>query len=91
MVSLSKKVLALSGALFLSSSVFATQAGEPAPDLYIPDRMQVELIGGGDNYRAKITFNDSGKEVVLYYRVKVGWQFFYNGKFTFTRDKDYEK
>lgn len=63
-----------------------TKESTDSTSVFIPDKMHVELTGGGKDYRAEISFEHDRKNVTLDYRVKVQWQFLYNGEFDFTRD-----
>lgn len=57
------------------------------PDFFIPDEMNVSLVGGGKDYHAKISFDYNKRKVTVDYLVEVQWQFLYEGEFKFTRDQ----
>ncbi len=89
MTSLSSKVCALTAALFISSSVFATPAGVPVEKPFIPQRMKIELRGRGVSYDTKVIFDYNGQKVTAIYHVEVEWQKFISGDFSLEL-KDYE-
>jgi hypothetical protein len=83
MKSLTKEVIVLSSSLFLSSPIFATQI--LPPELFIPEKMHIKLIGGGENYTAKIDFEYNGNEKIFKYHIKTNWQFIFDGDFDLTK------